>query len=185
MSQQDRPLNFPHRTALIGTLACLAPLGGCVEQTNDLLDREPLPALSEDATPENSSLRTGNPSLSSSSEDPWNRSDWKRIQVRIPSASVRHEPTYVDRPLAAGSATTAGRKVASDAFPTPSTALIDETDPGVVILSGILAPFAAAWDLVESPVRMIMTPPWSVQAGPDASWALLPENAATQTGDDS
>ncbi|MAC19830.1 MAG: hypothetical protein CMJ23_09200 [Phycisphaerae bacterium] len=185
MSQRDRPANFPNPTAFIGMLVCLAPLGGCLEQTNDLLDIEPLPALSEGATPETSSLRTGDPSLASSSEDPWDRSDWKRVQIRIPTASVRHEPTYVDRPIAAGSPTTAGRKVPSDDFPTANTALIVETDPGVVIFSGVLAPFAAAWDLVESPIRMILTPPWSVQEGPDASWALLPEPATARTGDDS
>ena len=170
---------------LIVSLACLTPLGGCLEQTNDLLDSEPLPALSGDATKETPSLRTGTSSLSASSEDPWNRSEWKRIQIRIPMASVRHEPTYVDRPIAAGGKTTAGRKVRSDAFPTATTALVDETDPGVVILSGLLAPIAAAWDLVESPVRMILTPPWSIQEGPEASWELLPVHATTPSGADS
>ena len=49
MSQRDRPANLQNPTAFIGMLVCLAPLGGCLEQTNDLLDIEPLPALSEGA----------------------------------------------------------------------------------------------------------------------------------------
>ncbi len=50
-----------------------------------------------------------------------------------------------------------------------------ETDQDEVILAAVSAPFAAALDLVASPIRMILTPPWTQTTGPEGGWVLLPE----------
>ena len=177
MNQSPRHSTVRPPATVILAAACLAPLGGCLEQTNDLLNVAPLPALAGNDEPGTSSLRTGTPSLSNSSDDPWDRSDWNRVEVLIPAASVRHEPTYTGRPLPPGGKTTAGREVPADSFPTTTTALVVTTDGGIVIGQAVLAPFDAVLDLVASPVRMFLSPPWSVLEEPTATWMLLPEKS--------
>ena len=56
------------------------------------------------------------------------------------------------------------------------------TAPREVILAGLAAPFAAVLDLVESPIRMILTPPWTQSTGPQGGWVLLPRIRTVEPG---
>ena len=147
---------------------------GCVEQSGDLLDTAPLPALSasSDAGTWNGSTQ---PSLPAADDpDAWSRADWRPVRIEIPMASTIHQPTYVGRALPTDGVTSGGRRVSPRDFPTSESALVIETDCSEVVTGAVLAPFAAALDLVASPVRLILMPPWTESAGPEGDWVLLP-----------
>lgn len=178
-----RPLRSFGATLAATTVVGL--LGGCLEQSDDLLGTAPLPAL---ATPEDSpsSIDSSEPSLGHDGDaNPWSRDHWSPVLVAVPMASTIHQPTYVDRPLSNSGSTTAGRLTSPVAFPTTDSALVVETDAGDVILSGLIAPAAAALDLVVAPVRMILSPPWTELEGPEGGWVLLPRSPTVTTGGDS
>lgn len=155
---------------VLATAAIGLGSAGCIEQSDDLLGTDPLPGL----VPDPPSLVDASPSTTPAGDDPWARTHWEATRIEIPMGSTIHEPTYVDRPIAAGSDRTAGRDVSPVAFPTPGSALVVETDGGTVALSAGVAPFAAVLDLVGAPVRMILTPPWTPQVAPTPAWELLP-----------
>ena len=182
----DRPgRRLPLRSngILLATTMTVVGLGGCLEQSDDLLGTAPLPALtaSDDTTPPVDSPKR---SLGNADDaDPWSRAHWSPVVVAVPMASTIHEPTYVDRPLTGHGSTTAGRYTSPTAFPTAESALVVETDAGEVILSALIAPAAAALDLVEAPVRMIISPPWTALEGPEGGWVLLPRSRTIAPGD--
>ncbi len=165
------------RTCLAPTLLLLAAVqNGCLEQSDDLLRGGPLPTLAAAPQPSADRSRPDVSPASISPDSPWFRADWKPTAIVVPTASVRHRPTYVDRPLPSAGPTTAGRKVPPGVFPTADLAPIVDVDEGEVLFSAILAPFGAVLDLVGAPVHMIRTPPCSILEGPEADWALVPES---------
>ena len=169
------------RRGLLPTLLLfVAGQVGCLEQSDDLLEGGPLPALGPGSHDDEPTPRSTGPSLSTSQDSPWSRADWKPTSIVVPMASVRHQPTYVDRPLPSSGNTTAGRTVPPGAFPTAELAPTVAVDQGDVLFSAVLAPFGAVLDLVGAPVRMICSPPCSVMEGPEADWTLLPTIAVDQ-----
>ena len=173
------PLRPGLRTCVPPTLLLLvASQSGCLEQSGDLLQGGPLPALGPALGPVSGSSadrsRPTDPVPSTGAESPWSRADWSPTPIVVPMASVRHQPTYVDHPLPSSGTTTAGRMVPPGVFPTADLAPTVEVDEGDVLFSAILAPFGAVLDLVGAPVRMVCTPPCSVLEGPEADWALVP-----------
>ena len=171
------PPRFPSMATSLSRMVavgCLAGLFGCVEQTDDLLGTAPLPAIDPSPT-SNTWTGSSTPSLpSNQDDDPWSRADWTPVRIAVPMASTIHEPTYVAPALSDEGDTTAGRRTDPTAFPTSESALVVDTDQGEVILAGIAAPFVAVIDLVASPVRLILTPPWTRTEGPDGGWVLIP-----------
>ena len=147
---------------------------GCVPVTNGLLGGPPLSALSG-SSPENAAPQSWSPSLTGG----FDRSDWTRSEVQIPVAEVQHNPTYVGDPI--GGDQMVGRVDENGAFPTVETAISVEVDGDFVVKSALIAPFIALGDLVASPIRMCIVPPWAIQAGPDAEWSLLPLHSSPAT----
>ena len=175
-----RPIASP--TIPLVMVAGLAGLTGCLEQTNDLLGTASLPAVDPAITPAPWTDST-EPSLpNDEAADPWSRAEWTPVRIAVPMASTIHEPTYVDSPLPARGDTTAGRLTSPTDFPTSESALVVDTDQGEVILAALWSPFAAALDLVESPVRMILMPPWTETRGPEGGWVLLPGIPTVEPG---
>lgn len=170
----DRFSSNPRAITSLAMILSLAGLAGCLEQTDDLLGTAPLPAIDPTIT---SNQWTGSsvPSLRSDQDPaPWSRADWAPIQVAVPMASTIHQPTYVDQPLTSKGEHTAGRCTSPSMFPTSESALVVETDRDEVLLAAVTAPFTAALNLIESPIRMILAPPWTASAGPRGGWILLP-----------
>ena len=175
-----RPIASP--AMALAMVVSMTGLAGCLEQTDDLLGTAPLPAIDPTAA---STTWTGStePSLrNDQAADPWSRADWTTVQIAVPMGSTIHEPTYVDSALSNRGNTTAGRLTSPTDFPTSESALVVETDQGEVILAGLAAPFAAVLDLVESPIRMILTPPWTQSTGPQGGWVLLPRIRTVESG---
>ena len=129
---------------------------------NGLLEGVLLPALDDPEAV--GSLPENGPSL-----DGFDRTDWPRVTVRIPAASVEAHPTWATpiTPPALGSA-------AVSAFPSPLTALDIESNSGEELANAALTPTMTAIDIAISPVRMIMQPPWTVSPEPTGGFALLP-----------
>ena len=182
-SESRRP--FRSTGIRIATTLTVIGLGGCIEQSDDLLGTAPLPALTaSDETP--LPVDSLEPSIGHADDaDPWSRADWSPVVVAVPMASTVHQPTYVDRPLPAHGSTTGGRYTSPTAFPTAESALVVETDTGGVILSAVIAPVTAALDLVVAPVRMILCPPWTALEGPEGGWVLLPHSRTMAPGNGS
>lgn len=161
--------------AMMSALAVVVTgLTGCLEQSDDLLGTDPLPALDPS---EASVTWTGSskPSLRTAQDpDPWSRDDWNHVRITVPMSSTIHEPTYVSHALDDRGDTTAGRLVPPRAFPTSESSLVMDTDRDEVVLNALAAPFVASWDLVVSPIRMILMPPWTRFEGPRGGWVLLP-----------
>ncbi|RPG17596.1 MAG: hypothetical protein CBB69_007080 [Phycisphaera sp. TMED9] len=172
-----RPTSFRLRPdAAIIMILLPALTAGCVPVTDGLLGGPPLSALSA-SLPEEAT----NPSWDTSLDAGFDRSAWTRSEIRVPVAEVQHNPTYVGDPI--GGDQRVGRCGEDGAFPTIETAIRIEVDDEFVIDSALIAPFIAVGDLVISPIRMCITPPWSVQSGPDDEWRLLP-TTTTGSGDD-
>ncbi|MDG2022053.1 MAG: hypothetical protein P8J59_08900 [Phycisphaerales bacterium] len=172
-----RPTILQLRSSPTAMLILLpAVTAGCVPVTDGLLGGPPLSALSS-SSPEASA----NPSWTTSLDGGFDRSAWTRSEIRVPVAEVQHNPTYVGDPI--GGDQRVGRCGEDGSFPTIETATGIEVDDAFVIKSALIAPFIAIGDLVISPIRMCIAPPWSIQSGPDDEWRLLP-TATTGTGDD-
>jgi hypothetical protein len=161
--------NLSYSRCRLTSLVIALPVmtAGCVPVTNALLGGPPLSALSGTSTEESPSR-----SWTTSLNDGFDRSAWTRSEIRVPIAEVQHNPTYVGDPI--GGDQKVGRKGEDGAFPTIATATSVDVDEEFVIKSALIAPFIAIADLVISPIRMCIAPPWSIQASPDDDWQLLP-----------
>jgi len=93
------------------------------------------------------------------------RSHFKAIVVEIPQAAVGVHPNYTSTPLN-------GRADATD-FPTPDDALAQGNGPGEALGEIPLDFGYLVFDAVALPLRLFMSPPWSVQEAPTASFQLL------------
>lgn len=106
------------------------------------------------------------------------RRAWPVIVVEAPAGQVEHQPTYFESlPLATGTARGRG-----DA-PTTSTVLEGASDGGSLLAEAAAAPFVFAGELIISPVRMIVQPPWSTLRSParHPAQAVVPDGGtATQ-----
>ena len=160
------------------TLAITLPAlsAGCVPVTDGLLGGPSLSALSGPSSEE-----TASPSWTTSLDDGFDRSALTRSTIRIPIAEVQHNPTYAGDPI--GGDERVGRTGEDGAFPTIETATSVEVDARFVLKSAMIAPFIALGDLVISPVRMCIAPPWSILTSPDDGWHLLPLDAADAGSD--
>ena len=164
--RMPRPLSrLPMLPAGCAAILCLAAIpAGCSSTAHDrngLLGGVTLPALDDPTAvgvlPENG------PSLNG-----FDRTNWPRIVVRIPAASVDAHPTWAT-PIAPP-----GLGEESAAFPTPQSALAIEVDLGDELANAAVAPLMTAVDIAISPVRMIMQPPWTVRPEPTGGFDLLP-----------
>ncbi len=167
-------LSYSRDSLMAMAIAIPAWSTGCVPVTNGLLGGPPLSALSG-ISPENAAPQSWSPSLTGG----FDRSAWTRSTVQIPVAEVQHNPTYAGDPI--GGDQMVGRVDENGAFPTVETATSVEVDERFVIKSALIAPFIALGDLVASPIRMCIVPPWAIQAGPDAEWSLLPLDSSQAT----
>ncbi|MFB0985097.1 MAG: hypothetical protein QMB94_02285 [Phycisphaerales bacterium] len=169
-----RTLSYSRYPLMAMAIALPAWSTGCVPVNNGLLGGPPLSALSG-SSPENAAPQSWSPSLTGD----FDRSDWTHSEVQIPVAEVQHNPTYAGDPI--GGDQMVGRVDENGAFPTVETATSVEVDGSFVIKSALIAPFIALGDLVASPIRMCIVPPWAIQAGPDAEWSLLPLHSSPAT----
>ena len=138
---------------LLGNVtACGPPLNA----TDGLLGDETLTALtggsatSTDATPERSLGAVVS----------FDRSEWSPQLIKLDQAQVQHHPSY------GSSRPPCDMAASSEAWPTLETAFDTGGDQAGQVMNGIVAPPAAALELLVMPFRMLSTPPWSIIASP-------------------
>ena len=151
-------------------LSCLLTLmlvagSGCMTKANQsnglfLPEARQLPALRSVQAPR--ALPSDQPSLTQGAQ----RSQFQRVVVEIPQAAVGFHPNYTTSALR--------NRQNGRAFPTANEALDDGNGPGMVMLDVPLDLGYLIFDAVALPVRLVMTPPWSVQRAPTDSFELLP-----------
>lgn len=89
------------------------------------------------------------------------RRAWPVVVVEVPAGQVEHQPVYFEPiVLANGTART------KDDAPTAATVLQGPSDGGSLLAEAAAAPFIFAGELVISPVRMILQPPWTTIRAP-------------------
>lgn len=108
---------------------------------------------------------------------PIDRTGWPTVVVLVPRGQVEVNPTpqFRDRLMP-------GRDSSSRSLPTPGQAVSTCTDDGRVALSGVADPFRSAWSLVESPVGLVVHPPWQVVIEPSGPVEMLPPRGDAPLG---
>ena len=105
------------------------------------------------------------------------RRTWATVVVSAPRGQVEVNPTPVFevRPMP-------GRDAPGRNLPTPEQAVSAETDDGRVAVAAALDPLRSAWSLVESPVGLVVRPPWQLVRDPSGPAEMLPPRGDAPTG---
>ncbi|MFO0829927.1 MAG: hypothetical protein U0572_17430 [Phycisphaerales bacterium] len=108
------------------------------------------------------------------------RATWDKTVIVVETRQVEAQPTYVTAPTY--DKTTARQR---GDYPTVATVFEEHGDGGMMAIESVAAPFWSAWDLVVSPVRMCMRPPWATNRVPNNPPSLTPPapTAAATTDD--
>ena len=145
--------------------SCSPPLNG----TDGLLGENPLPAVSSDAVGTERAVST----QALGEVVPFDRSTWSTHTIVIDPSQVQHHPSY-------GSSQTFWNTSHSvDGQPTIATVFKTGNARSDELMNGLLAPLGAGIDLVLLPIRMIVTPPWSIMTSPRELEIMPPSDDAT------
>ena len=104
------------------------------------------------------------------------RSTWDRTVVVVERRQVEVQPWGVTN--AQFDRSTARER---GEYPTTTSVLEGPGDPGDAALEGLAAPFVASWDLVASPVRIFILPPWATVRVPASPPTLTRDTPSTPT----
>ncbi|HAW95421.1 MAG: hypothetical protein CMJ33_01875 [Phycisphaerae bacterium] len=90
----------------------------------------------------------------------FDRSEWSPKLIELDQSQVQHHPSY-------GSSRPPCDMIDfSEAWPTLETAFGTGEDRTGQMMNGLVAPPAAALELLVLPFRMLITPPWSIITSP-------------------
>jgi len=143
----------------------LASAAGCVNEQIDLVGVDPLPALS---TAGEKTELDGTPSLTHGLD----RRNWSTVTVGVPRDQVGHPPTY-----SVNFRWDKDRDPWNPAYPTGTSAIVDETDAGADVADGVTEPFVTAAMLVWAPIDMIFfKQPWEQRRSPSEPFMLVPDS---------
>jgi hypothetical protein len=100
---------------------------------------------------------------------PFDRTTWPTVVVSAPRGQVEVNPTpaFEIDPMP-------GREIPVGPRPSPEKAVSVETDGGRVTTAALLDPLRSAWSLIESPVGLVIRPPWQVRIEPIVPIEMLP-----------
>ncbi len=98
------------------------------------------------------------------------RSAWTRHVIRLDPAQVQHHPSYGSFQPVISELSRGGD------WPTFVTAFCTGSDGSDEVANGLLAPPAAAIELIILPFRMIQTPPWKTMTAPEGLRILPPSD---------
>ena len=156
---------------LLAVVGCAGIMTGCtppLNDTNGLLGKNPLPAVSNDAA---QTKRAVSPQPLGAIV-PFDRSTWSLRTILIDQAQVQHLPSYGSfRPVW-------NTSDSADGQPTMATVFKTGNDRTGELMNGILAPLGAGLDLVLLPFKMIATPPWSIMTSPHGLELMPPSDDA-------
>jgi len=149
-------------------------LTGCassleLNRRDDLLGSEPLPDLAATPPAALATARDDEPSLR---RDTLDRSSWETTTVTVATGQVERQSGYVSPWRTDGSTARARGEAPSEA-----TVLEAAGEPGSLAFEGLVQPLQPATDLVVSPARVVMQPPWTVVRGPDGLVYVRPAPA--------
>ncbi len=153
-------------------LASAAGCGGPLNQQNDLVGTNPMPALS--VAGDRTEL-DGTPSLLQG----FDRRSWSTVTVQVPGNQVAHGPTY-----ATNFRWQHDREPWNPAYPTAVDAIVDHGNLGADLADALAGPFVTAAMLAWAPVDMIFfTHPWQTQRSPSEPYMLLPDREPAHLAD--
>ena len=169
----------PVRAAILSLaaagLACGSGCTGSLNRSTGVLGAE-LPDLDPDRSTAHLVVVEAEP------VDEWmpveiDRTTWPTVAIAAPrgQVEVNPRPLFRDRLMP-------GRDAPSRSLPTPEQAVSVATDDGRVALSAMLDPLRSAWSLVESPVGLVVRPPWQVLNEPTRPVELLPPRGEAPVG---
>jgi hypothetical protein len=178
-SPRRGPHRGPVRVATLSlaaaTLACGIGCTGSLNQSTGVRGAD-LPDLDPDRSIASLVVVEADPDTEWTPRDP-GRETWPVVVVAVPRGQVEVNPTpfFRDRLMP-------GRDAPSRSLPTPEQAVSVVTDDGRVTRSAMLDPIRSAWSLVESPVGLVIRPPWQVLIQPTRPVEMLPPRGDAPVG---
>lgn len=144
----------------------LAVLGGCLNDSDTLVDAGPDPTPDLDP-PTEVPPPTRSRDVSVQGLD---RRNWQVVQIDAPRGQVQHQPTYAEPLVLNGGPARNG-----ETFPTVSDSMQLGAPLGAAAEEGALEAGWPAVLLVVSPARMVLgMPPWLTMQGPKQASGMLP-----------